>query len=43
VVGFDDEWGAWLRKNSLETAWGESGIDVSMWAIEDLSRNYREG
>jgi C1A family cysteine protease len=46
VVGYDDAGGFWICKNSWTTAWGESGffciaygecgIDSTMWAVEGI-------
>lgn len=46
VVGYDDNYGAWLCKNSWSRHWGKEGffwikygecsIDLLMWGIEDL-------
>lgn len=46
VVGYSDDYGAWLCKNSWSNNWGENGyfwikygecgIDAEMWGIEDI-------
>jgi len=45
-VGYDDNQGCWICKNSWNTSWGESGyfriaygqcgIDATMWAVDDI-------
>jgi C1A family cysteine protease len=46
VVGYDDNGGCWICKNSWGTGWGDSGffqiaygqcgIDAEMWAVEGI-------
>jgi C1A family cysteine protease len=46
IVGYDDNQGCWIGKNSWGTAWGENGffriaygqcgIDATMWAVEGI-------
>jgi C1A family cysteine protease len=46
VIGYDDNQGCWICKNSWGTGWGESGffmiaygqcgIDAEMWAVEGI-------
>ena len=50
VVGYDDNSGCWICKNSWGTGWGEGGffriaygqcgIDAEMWAVEGVSSQY---
>lgn len=47
IVGYDDNQGCWIGKNSWGTAWGENGffriaygqcgIDATMWAVEGIT------
>jgi C1A family cysteine protease len=47
VVGYDDNGGFWIAKNSWGTGWGESGLfciaygqcgfDAEMWAVDGIS------
>jgi hypothetical protein len=49
VVGYDDDHGCWICKNSWGTGWGEGGffriaygqcgIDAQMWAINGIVQN----